>query len=87
MGFIFRTKRMLTVKKEMARRSDQVIVVADSTKFTNKSVYRLDFDFVDILITDQEVPFAIREVLHTKNITLIQCEEKDKYEEEYKDES
>lgn len=71
----------------MARRSDQVIVVADFTKFTSKSVYRLDFDFVDILITDQEVPNEIREVLHNKNITIIQCEEKEKYEEDNKDES
>ncbi|MNR61198.1 DNA-binding transcriptional repressor SrlR [compost metagenome] len=66
----------------MARRSDQLIAVADFTKFASKSVYRLDFDFVDILITDQEVPIEIREVLHHKNITIIQCEEKDNYEED-----
>jgi DeoR/GlpR family transcriptional regulator of sugar metabolism len=75
------------VKKEMARRSDQVIVVADFTKFTNKSVYRLDFDFVDILITDQEVPVEIEEVLDRKNITIIRCEENNKLEGEHKDES
>lgn len=75
------------VKKEMARRSDQVIVVADFTKFANKSVYRLDFDFVDILITDQAVPIEIEEVLDRKNITIIQYEENIKSEVENKDES
>ncbi|WP_307449959.1 hypothetical protein [Paenibacillus sp. V4I3] len=86
-GLYFPYEDDVSVKKEMARRSDQVIVVADYTKFTSKSVYRLDFDFVDILITDQEVPNEIREVLHNKNIAIIQCEEKDKYEEDNKDES
>ncbi|QAV19473.1 DeoR/GlpR transcriptional regulator [Paenibacillus chitinolyticus] len=85
-GLYFPYEEDVSVKKEMARRSDQVIVVADSTKFTSKSVYRLDFDFVDILITDQEVPIDIKEVLHNKNIALIQCEEKDNYEEDDKDE-
>ncbi|MGO4495717.1 DeoR/GlpR family DNA-binding transcription regulator [Paenibacillus sp. 2RAB27] len=86
-GLYFPYEDDVSVKKEMARRSDQVIVVADFTKFTSKSVYRLDFDFVDILITDQEVPNEIREVLHNKNIAIIQCEENDKYEEDNKDES
>ncbi|KRE49815.1 DeoR/GlpR family DNA-binding transcription regulator [Paenibacillus sp. Soil724D2] len=86
-GLYFPYEDDVSVKKEMARRSDQVIVVADFTKFTSKSVYRLDFDFVDILVTDQEVPNEIREVLHNKNIAIIQCEEKDKYEEDIKDES
>ncbi|WP_187768181.1 DeoR/GlpR family DNA-binding transcription regulator [Paenibacillus sp. PL91] len=63
------------VKREMARRSDQVIVVADHTKFVGKSFYRLDFDFVDIIITNQEIPSEIREVLDQKNITVIECEE------------
>lgn len=63
------------VKKEMARRSDQVIVVADHTKFNGKSIHRLDFDFVDILVTNLELPSEIREVLDQKNITVIECQE------------
>ncbi|WP_205516805.1 DeoR/GlpR family DNA-binding transcription regulator [Paenibacillus sp. SYP-B3998] len=70
------------VKKEIARRSDQVIVVADFTKFMSRSVYRLDFDFVDILITDQEVPSEIREVLDQKNIAIVQCEQNKQLEGE-----
>ncbi|MFD0697018.1 DeoR/GlpR family DNA-binding transcription regulator [Paenibacillus sp. GCM10027628] len=73
------------VKKEMARRSDQVIVVADSTKFASKSFYRLDFDYVDILITDQEVPSEIKEVLDQKNIAIILCQENNRQEEKYND--
>ncbi|MFF2888325.1 DeoR/GlpR family DNA-binding transcription regulator [Paenibacillus sp. NPDC057967] len=63
----------VSLKKEMARRSDQVIVVADFTKFNRKSVYRLDFDCIDILVTDQAVPAEIHEVLDQKNITVIEC--------------
>lgn len=70
----------------MARRSDQVIAVADFTKFKNKSVYRLDFDYIDILITDQEVPSEIEEILDQKNITVICSEMNNKLEEENKDE-
>ncbi|MEK4189310.1 DeoR/GlpR family DNA-binding transcription regulator [Paenibacillus sp. FSL L8-0493] len=63
------------VKREMARRSDQVILVADHTKFNAKSFYRLDFDFIDILITNRELPIEIREVLDQKNITVIECQD------------
>ncbi|RJE86969.1 DeoR/GlpR transcriptional regulator [Paenibacillus sp. 1011MAR3C5] len=64
----------VSVKKEMALRSDQVIVLADFTKFNRKSVYRLDFDRVDILVTDQAIPAEIHEVLDQKNITVIECD-------------
>ncbi|BBH20101.1 HTH-type transcriptional repressor GlcR [Paenibacillus baekrokdamisoli] len=70
------------VKKEMARRSDQVIVVADHTKFSGKSSFKLDFDWVDILITDQDIPDEIREVLDQKNITVIVCQENSQLGEE-----
>ena len=63
------------MKREMARRSDQVILVADHTKFIGKSFFRLDFEFVDILITDRELPSEIREILDQKNITVIECPE------------
>ncbi|OPH57695.1 DeoR family transcriptional regulator [Paenibacillus ferrarius] len=86
-GLYFPYEDDVSVKKEMARRSDQVIAVVDFSKFLSKSVYRLDFDLVDILITDQEVPAEIRDVLDNKNITIIQCEETAKNEEENRHES
>lgn len=62
------------VKKEISRRSDQVIVVADHTKFTGRSFYRLDFDYVDIIITDKPVPEELREILDRKQITVLECD-------------
>ena len=58
----------------MAQRSDQVILVADHTKFTVKSRFKLDFDHVDIIVTDQSIPVDIQEILDQKNITLIECQ-------------
>lgn len=52
-----------------------MILVADHTKFNAKSFYRLDFDFIDILITNRELPIEIREVLDQKNITVIECQD------------
>jgi DeoR/GlpR family transcriptional regulator of sugar metabolism len=74
-GLYYRYEEDARVKKEMARRSDQVIVVADHTKFIGKSFFRLDFDCIDILITNREIPSDIREVLDQKNITVIECQE------------
>ncbi|RJX40567.1 DeoR/GlpR transcriptional regulator [Paenibacillus pinisoli] len=64
----------VSVKKEMARRSDQVIVVADFTKFTRKSVYRLDFDWIDIIVTDQSIPAEYQELFDQQNIAVIECD-------------
>lgn len=65
------------VKKEIARRSDQVIVVADHTKFSEKSVYRLDLDYVDVLVTDQPIPEQLKEALDRKQIAVIVCDEEE----------
>lgn len=74
-GLYYPYEEDVRVKREMARRSDQVILVADHTKFIGKSFFRLDFEFVDILITDRELPSEIREILDQKNITVIECPE------------
>ncbi|WP_340003965.1 DeoR/GlpR family DNA-binding transcription regulator [Paenibacillus sp. FSL K6-0276] len=74
-GLYYPYEEDVRVKREMARRSDQVILVADHTKFIGKSFFRLDFDCIDILITDRELPSEIREVLDQKNITVIECPE------------
>lgn len=70
-GIYYSYEEDARVKQEMARRSDQVIVVADHTKFTSKSFYRLDFDYIDILITNQPVPNPLKEILSQNNITVI----------------
>ncbi len=73
-GLYYPYEEDVRVKREMARRSDQVILVADHTKFTVKSRFKLDFDHVDIIVTDQSIPVDIQEILDQKNITLIECQ-------------
>ncbi|WP_019422048.1 DeoR/GlpR family DNA-binding transcription regulator [Paenibacillus sp. OSY-SE] len=73
-GFYYPYEEDARVKREMARRADQVILVADHTKFAAKSRFRLDFECVDIIITDQDIPIEIREVIDQKNITVIECQ-------------
>ncbi|RAR43259.1 DeoR/GlpR family DNA-binding transcription regulator [Paenibacillus sp. MDMC362] len=72
-GLYYPYEEDVRVKREMARRSDQVILVADHTKFAVKSRFKLDFDHVDIIVTDQSIPVDIQEILDQKNITLIEC--------------
>lgn len=73
-GLYYPYEEDVRVKREMARRSDQVILVADHTKFAVKSRFKLDFDHVDIIVTDQSIPVEIQEILDHKNITLIECQ-------------
>lgn len=73
-GLYYPYEEDVRVKREMARRSDQVILVADHTKFAVKSRFKLDFDHVDIIVTDQSIPIEIQEILDNKNITLIECQ-------------
>ncbi|MGM1049024.1 transcriptional regulator, DeoR family [Paenibacillus uliginis N3/975] len=72
-GLYYPYEEDVRVKKEMAKQSDQVILVVDHTKFASKSRFKLDFDYVDIIVTDQSISSEMREVLDQKNITLIEC--------------
>ncbi|WP_028546477.1 DeoR/GlpR family DNA-binding transcription regulator [Paenibacillus taiwanensis] len=72
-GLYFPYEDDVRVKKEMAKQSDQVILMVDHTKFVAKSRFKLDFDYVDIIVTDQSISNEMREVLDQKNITLIEC--------------
>jgi len=72
-GLYYPYEEDVRVKKEMARQSDQVILVVDHTKFGAKSRFKLDFEYVDIIVTDQPVSSEMRELLDARNITLIEC--------------
>ncbi|WP_265333510.1 DeoR/GlpR family DNA-binding transcription regulator [Paenibacillus guangzhouensis] len=72
-GFYYPYEEDVRVKKEMAKQSDQVILVADHTKFGAKSRFKLDFDYVDIIVTDQPLKEELREILDHRNITIIEC--------------
>ncbi|WP_374019273.1 DeoR/GlpR family DNA-binding transcription regulator [Paenibacillus thiaminolyticus] len=74
-GLYYPYEEDVRVKQEMARRSDQVIVVADFTKFSENSLFRLGFEYVDVLITDQAIPEEFQDVFERHEIAVIQsCE-------------
>ncbi|WP_442600524.1 DeoR/GlpR family DNA-binding transcription regulator [Paenibacillus sp. KN14-4R] len=72
-GLYYPYEEDVRVKKEMAKQSDQVILVVDHSKFAAKSRFKLDIDYVDIIVTDQSISSEMREVLDRKNITLFEC--------------
>lgn len=74
-GLYYPYEEDVRVKQEMARRSDQVIAVADFTKFSGQSFFRLDFGHVDVLITDQEIPEEFKEIFDRHEITVIYAKE------------
>jgi DeoR/GlpR family transcriptional regulator of sugar metabolism len=56
----------------MMRRADQVIVLADHSKFGKRLFYRLaDFQDIDILITDQEPIAEIKDQLINCGVEII----------------
>jgi DeoR/GlpR family transcriptional regulator of sugar metabolism len=58
--------------KEMMRRSDQVILLADHTKFGIKHFHRVaGLDRIDILITDREPDDSMKETLFKHEINLM----------------
>jgi DeoR/GlpR family transcriptional regulator of sugar metabolism len=58
--------------REMMRRADQVIVLADHSKFGKRLFYRLaDFQDIDILITDQEPELDIKEKLMNCGVEIL----------------
>lgn len=72
-GLYYPYEEDVRVKKEMAKQSDQVILVVDHSKFSAKSRFKLDIDYVDIIVTDHSISSEMREVLDRKNITLLEC--------------
>ncbi|MEK3910412.1 DeoR/GlpR family DNA-binding transcription regulator [Paenibacillus sp. FSL H7-0331] len=60
------------ITKEMMRRSDQVILLADHTKFGKKHFHRISgLDRIDILITDREPDDAMKETLLKHQIDIM----------------
>lgn len=59
------------VKREMMKRAEQVIVLADHTKFGKKSFHRVaDLDQIDLVITDKEPEGEIAERLQRHEIDV-----------------
>ncbi|NOU90762.1 DeoR family transcriptional regulator [Paenibacillus sp. LMG 31460] len=60
------------VKLEMIKRADQVIVLADSSKFRKSLFHRIcDLGKINVLITDQEPDSKMREMLIHNEVELI----------------
>lgn len=60
------------VMKEMIKQAKQVIILADASKFNQTSFYRFaGFEDIDLLITNEEPPNAIKEKLTDANVELM----------------
>ncbi|MBA5608130.1 DeoR/GlpR transcriptional regulator [Duganella sp. FT3S] len=61
-----------SLKQAMMGQASQVIVVADSAKFSKAFMHRLcTFDAIDVLVTDQPPPAAIGAALEAVGVQLI----------------
>lgn len=59
------------IVKEMLRRADQIIVLADHTKFGKRQFHRIaGLDRIDMLITDQEPDTALKEALLSHQVDI-----------------
>lgn len=60
------------VLREMMRRADQVIVLADHTKFGLRQFFRIaGLERIDLLITDKEPPGALLKALRQHHIEIV----------------
>jgi len=66
---------LVETERAMMTSAEEVIVVADSTKFDHTSLSRLcDLNEIDLLVTDYEISAAWRERLAAANVKLIVAE-------------
>lgn len=64
------------VKREMIRHADQVILLADSTKFGKRLFHRISgLESIDMVITDKEPDEAMTQVLRDYDIEVIVAKE------------
>ncbi|GAA3411260.1 DeoR/GlpR family DNA-binding transcription regulator [Paenibacillus hodogayensis] len=72
-GLMYPYEEDARVKREMARRADQVIAVADSSKLAAMSGFRLGLEWVDVLVTDKIVPGEMQEALDRHEVEVVIC--------------
>ncbi|MBY9079430.1 DeoR/GlpR transcriptional regulator [Paenibacillus sp. HN-1] len=67
------------VKREMIKRANQVIVLADHTKFHVQMFYRIaELEAIDLLITDQRPDQAMIDILHEHKVELLIVSEEER---------
>lgn len=77
-GLTFPHEEDGAVKREMIKRAEQVIVLADHTKFDNRMFYRIaGLDAVDLLITDRKPEADMLRLLEEHQVELILVPEDD----------
>jgi DeoR/GlpR family transcriptional regulator of sugar metabolism len=60
------------LKREMIRRTDQVIVLADHTKFGTRMFYKVaGLDSIDLIITDKYPNQKFMDTLHRNNVEIV----------------
>lgn len=75
LGLTCPSDEVASLKQAMMRQASQVILVADSTKFSKAFMHRMcGFDSIDVLVTDRQPPAAIAEALSTLGVQVIVAE-------------
>lgn len=74
-GFYNSNLLLVETERAMMQAADEVIVVADSTKFSHTSLTHLcDLDAIDILVTDDELDSAWKSRLENAEVKVIVAE-------------
>jgi DeoR/GlpR family transcriptional regulator of sugar metabolism len=74
-GYFNSNLLLVETERAMMNAADEVIVVADSTKFARTSLTHLsDLDSIDILVTDHEIDSAWRERLAAAGVNVVVAE-------------
>jgi DeoR/GlpR family transcriptional regulator of sugar metabolism len=74
-GYFNSNLLLVETERAMMNAADEVIVVADSTKFARTSLTHLsDLDSIDILVTDHEIDSAWRERLSAAGVNVVVAE-------------
>lgn len=71
-GIYFETKEDRCIKKTAAERSKQVYLLADFSKFNQKSKFRaFDFSMIDVFVTDRKPPARFQEILKEHKVKIM----------------
>jgi DeoR family transcriptional regulator, carbon catabolite repression regulator len=75
-GIYYYYEEDIAVKRELVKRAEQVIVLADHTKFEKCSFFKtLEFNSVDIIITDHPPSKELQETMEIAGVQLIILQE------------
>lgn len=73
-GIYYMLEDDIIFKQNVIQLSDKVVLVADHTKFTEVTSYRMGFQGIDLFITDQWPPAELQAVLDSAGIEVMVVE-------------